>query len=66
MLYLNCLINDSSDCLHITSYLVVMLQASFHTLESKKISKGPYMKSQCIPKTSILLDISPEDFSEMG
>ena len=28
-------INDSSSCLHITVYLAVMLQASWHTVEGK-------------------------------
>ena len=29
----HCPINDSSGCLHITVYLAVMLQASWHTAE---------------------------------
>ena len=33
MLCSHCPINDSSDCLHFTVYLAVMLQSSWHTAE---------------------------------
>ena len=42
----HCIINDSSGCLYITVYLAAMLQASWHTAESK----GSYIKSWCITK----------------
>ena len=45
-------ISDSCGCLYITAYLAVMLQASWHTEEGNKESKGSYIKSRCIVKTS--------------
>ena len=38
-------INDSPGCLHIAVYRAVMLQASWHTAEGNKESKGSYIKS---------------------
>ena len=40
MLCSHCPINDSSGYLHTTVYLAVMLQASWHTAEGNKESKG--------------------------
>ena len=39
MLCSDCPINDSFSCLHITVYLAVMLQASWHNAEVKYESK---------------------------
>ena len=52
MLYSYCPINDSSGYLHNTVYLAVMLQASWHTAEGNQESKGLYIKSWWIGKTS--------------
>ena len=51
MLCSHCPINDSSSCLHITVYLAVMLQASWHTAEGNWELKGSYTKSWGITKT---------------
>ena len=50
MLCSHCPVNGSSGCLHITMYLAVMLQASWHTAEGNSGSKGSYIKSWCITK----------------
>ena len=41
---LYCPINNSSGYLQITVYFAVMLQASWHTVESNYDSEGPYIK----------------------
>ena len=38
-------INDSFGCFHITVYLAVMLQASWHTAQGNQESKSSYIKS---------------------
>ena len=43
-------INDSSGCLHITVYLAVMVQVSWHTADSNQESKGSFFKSSWIAK----------------
>ena len=52
MLCSHCPISNSSGCLHITVCLAVMLQGSWHTAEGNQESKGSYIKSGCILKTS--------------
>ena len=48
----HCPINDSSSYLHVTVYLAVMLQASWHIAEGNEESKGSYIKSWEVAKTS--------------
>ena len=53
MLCPHCPINDSQGYLHNTIYLAVMLQASWHTAEVNEESKGSYIRSWWIGKTSL-------------